>query len=220
MSTSAHEPEESRVARSPGTLRIRSYLQVYVACAILFQLGGATPSWGPSSLIEASCAGLFVMLAVTCLALMGRSSGYHRGFWLASCLALTLLGVDEFFELHESLSASFLSQTDHLKVLLWIGAGGGLALVHWLERPSRSAQWAMLVGFAMHTLYLLVEVGDGGYYQLPLTPEVTRLTEEIFELLMLSAYLFAFGVIEAESREQEPESQAEPTEVQHFDRAA
>jgi hypothetical protein len=199
---------------------MRSFLQVYVACAVLFQLGGATPAWGPSSLLEACCAGLFGMLAVVCLTLMRRSSGYSRGFWLVSGAALILLGVDEFFELHESLAVEFLSQTDHLKVLLWVGAGGGLALVHWIERPSRSAQWAMLLGFAMHTLYLLVEVGDGGYYQLPLSAEVTRLTEEILELLMLSAYLFAFGSIEAESRECEPAIQAEPPEDQRLDRAA
>lgn len=201
-------------------LRLRSFIAVYISCALLFQMGGATPSWGPSSLLEAFCAGLFVMLGVICLTLTRRAAGLHRAFWLASCFALILLGVDEFFELHESASPGFMRETDHLKVLLWIGAGGALALVHWFEKPSRAAQIAMAIGYAMHTFYLAVEVGDGGYYQLPLGANAVRLLEELFELLMLSAYLFAFGSIESESREMEVESGADSTESQRLERAA
>jgi len=201
-------------------LRLRSFLLVYIACALLFQLGGATPSWGPSSLLEAFCAGLFVMLAVMCLALTKRATGLHRFFWLASCCALVVLGVDEFFELHGSVPLGFAQETDHLKVLLWIGSGGALALVHWLEKPSRAAQLAMALGFLMHTLYLAAEVGDGGYYQLPLGEDVVHLAEEVFELLMLSAYLFAFGTIESETRELPAAAEADSGEDQHLKRAA
>jgi len=220
MSSSNSETDSYEPRLRPGPLRLRTFLLVYVACALLFQLGGATPAWGPSSLLEAFCAGLFVMLAVLCLVLTRRATGLHRAFWLVSCLALVVLGVDELFELHESAPVGFLRETDHLKVLLWLGAGGALALVHWFERPSRAAQLALVIGYAMHTLYLAVEVGDGGYYQLPLEPGTIRLIEELFELMMLSAYLFAFGSIESESREVPVESGADSEESQRLDRAA
>jgi hypothetical protein len=218
---SLHPESGTRACHSAyEPLRLRSFLFVYIACALLFQLGGATPAWGPSSLIEAFCAGLFVMLAVMCLALTKRAAGLHRLFWLASGLALVALGVDEFFELHESAALGFASETDHLKVILWIGSGAALALVHWFERPSRVAQLAMAFGFLMHTLYLAVEVGDGGYYQLPLGEGVIRLAEEGLELLMLSAYLFAFGTIESETRELPETDEAHSDESEPLERAA
>jgi hypothetical protein len=179
-------------------LRVRPFLAVYVACALLFQLGGATPSWGPSSSLEAFSAGLLGMLAALCLVLMRRAAGWHRLFWLVSCLALALLGLDEFFELHESTALGRGGNAEALKVALWIGAAGALFLVLRFERPTRAARLAMCAGYGLHTLYLVAELGDGGAYRLPIGEGGLRVAEDLLELAMLTAYLFAFGSLESE----------------------
>ncbi len=201
MSSHRSEPVGPFGGLRPWPRRILSFLTVYVACALLFQLGGATPSWGPGSSLEAFSAGLFAMLAVMALVLAKRTAGWHKAFWVASFCALAALGADEVFELHESGSAGL--ATDHLKVGLWIGAAGALAIVHWLERPSRGAQAAMAVGYALHTVYLVAELGDGGYFNLPLAEATLELSEGIAEVLMLSAYLLAFGAMATEPDEVE-----------------
>lgn len=191
--------------------RIRSFLLIYIACAVMFQLGGATPDWGPQSSLEAFSAGLFGMLAWMALVLAKRKHAASRAFWIASFVALVILGLDEFFEIHESIQLGTGSESDHLKVGLWLGAAGALALVHWLERPSRGAQMAMAMGYAAHTLYLVAEVGDGGYFHMPgVSAATTALAEDVFELLMLSMYLFAFSAIDSESAQSDTEEEEEP----------
>ena len=194
------DTEGGRAAARPRIRmgRLPSFLLVYAACAFVFQLGGATPRWGPASPLEAFCAGLFGMLAWMSLLLALRTSGWRRVFWLASLTGLAALGVDELFDLHESSRIGHAA--DHLKVGLWIGAAGALAVVCWIERPSRGARAAMLLGFFMHSSYLALEIGDGGYFRLPLLSTATlELGEGLCELAMLSAYLYAFGAIASES---------------------
>ena len=178
--------------------RVLPFLAIYLAFALIVQVVGATPAWGPQSSLEALCAGLFMMLAMTAVLLSRETVGWHRWFWLASGGALVVLGLDEFFEIHESIGLGGPGQADHLKLALWVGAGAAFAVVHWLERPSRLCQVSMATGLLMHTLCMVVEVGDGGYFRLPLSPGAATFLEDLFELLMLSAYLFAFDTILAE----------------------
>jgi len=187
-----------RPGSRPWGRRVSTFLTIYLACALMFGLGGATPEWGPDSLLEAFSAGLFGMLAVTALVLARQAGGWRRAFWVVSMIALVAFALDEVLEVHESVGLGLAG--DPFKVLLWVGAGGALAFVHWLERPSRGAQRAMLLGFVLHGLYLVAEVGDGGYFRLPYLSEQSReLIEGLAELSMLSAYLLAFGEMAAES---------------------
>lgn len=188
-----------------------SFLIIYGACALMFQLGGATPSWGPSSALEAFSAGLFAMIALVTLGLARKATGWRAAYWFASSLAIAALGLDELFELHEAVELPILSEADHLKVALWLGAAGSLAVVHWMERPPRRAQAAMALGYALHTVYLILETGDGGYFRLPMSAGLRDIGEELAILGMLSAYLISFWSISAVAAEPAPMEPVAPT---------
>ena len=90
------------------------------------------------------------MLALMGLLLARRTSGWRRAFWSVSLVALATLGVDELFDLHESSGVGLVA--DHMKVVLWLGAAGALAVIHWLERPGRGARRRWLPLPALRTV--------------------------------------------------------------------
>ena len=79
-----------------------------------------------------------------------------------------------------------------------IGAGGDAAVLYTIvrmERPSRFAAGAIILGYVFHTVYIFVEMGDGDFFTLPVERNALRWWEEISELLFLCSYLVGFVLV-------------------------
>ena len=53
----------------------------------------------------------------------------------------------------------------------------------------------MAIGYAFHTAYILVETGDGDAFTLPVSIELLKWSEEVFELLFLAAYAYGLWML-------------------------
>lgn len=65
-----------------------------------------------------------------------------------------------------------------------------------MEEPSLTARRAIFTGYLFHSLYILVELGDGEFFRIPfLSIHLLKWSEEFFELFFLASYLLAFVLI-------------------------
>jgi hypothetical protein len=84
-----------------------------------------------------------------------------------SCAALFVLAMDEIFQFHERTEKLELFDDDYLKVIYWLATAFVFRLVFRMEEPSLTARCAILTGYLFHSLYILVELGDGGFFRIP-----------------------------------------------------
>jgi len=169
---------------SPNLGVLLIFLACYITCALILQVTSDLPPWKAQAPVEFFTMGLLWMLCLVSLSNAYRSSRsrLRMFFWLVSCVALAALAVDEILEFHET-KALILGEDDPFKVIIWLIGGAAL---YWIcsrkDAPSRTRR-ACIVGYLIHSLYILVELGDGNYFELPILSKSTLTwLEEIFEL--------------------------------------
>ena len=85
-----------------------------------------------------------------------------------------------------------------------LGAMAGLYLLYTIENPSKKVIQFFLIGFMLHLCYLTVDFGDGDFFRLPISDEVSHWAEEIFEMLAIQTYfagLIVFYMTQAQTNE-------------------
>ncbi len=172
---------------------LASFMACFIAAAITTQIySGIHPTMDHSPL-DFFTGGALWMVSALCLVKAARATRniVHSLFWLAGCAALSMLAIDEFIGLHEA-TESVVGDDDHIKVVMWACTPVALALIVKVAKAPREIAMFFVLGFAIHTGYLAVDVGDGDYFTLPLPLETLQWTEDIFELLFVSSYLFTF----------------------------
>jgi hypothetical protein len=102
------------------------------------------------------------------------------------------LAIDEGLGIHERTERIGVND-DLAKIVIWIAVPFVLLRVFNLG-GSRAVRNAFIAGYAWHTLYILVEIGDGEFFQLPVANERLEAAEEVFEVLFLACYMFGFTV--------------------------
>ncbi len=183
------------IVRRLDVLTLLAFIAVIICIAVWSQiLSGASPS-DESSPLEFFTRGLLWMLSLTCLLTANRHRSWKLAFWLAGCAALAALAIDERFEFHEQTARRGWFDDDWFKIVSWAGAAVALYLIVRMERPSRFALGAIIVGYVFHTMYIFVEMGDGEFFKLPFERNALAWWEEISELLFLSSYLVGFVLV-------------------------
>ncbi len=192
------------IMRRLDVLTLLAFIAVIIFIAVWFQiLSGICPS-NESGPLEFFTQGLLWMLSLTCLLTANRHRSWKLAFWLAGCAALAALAIDERFEFHEQTSRRGWFDDDWFKIVSWGCAAWVLYTIVRMERPSRFAIGAIIVGYVFHTVYIFVEMGDGEFFTLPFERKSLRWVEEIAELFFLSTYLMAFLIMLTSSRRAEP----------------
>ncbi len=155
------------ILRRLDILTLLAFVAVIIFIAVRFQiLSGISPS-NESSPLEFFTRGLLWMLSLTCLLIANRYRSWKLVFWLAGCAALAALAIDERFEFHEQTGRRGWFDDDWFKIVSWAGAAVVLYLIVRMEQPSRFAIGAIILGYVFHTLYIIVEMGDGEFFTLP-----------------------------------------------------
>lgn len=168
-----------------------SFLFCFTLSALFFQVLSDIPPWVDRSPIEYFTGGLLWMMSLLCMlcALAHPEVMPRQWAWLLACVALSVLAMDEFFAAHEFVERTEGIDDDHFKVTLWVMTAGVLWLICRAENAPRRIVCTFIVGYIFHSLYILVETGDGNYFRLPLVPiRQLKYSEEVFELLFLSSY--------------------------------
>ena len=186
------------IVRRLDVLTLLAFIAVIIYIAVWSQiLSGASPS-DESSPLEFFTRGLLWMLSLTCLLIANRHRSWKLAFWLAGCAALAALAIDERFEFHEQTGRRGWFDDDWFKIVGWGCAAAVLYTIVRIERPSRFALGAIIVGYVFHTIYIFVEMGDGEFFKLPFERNALAWWEEISELLFLCSYLVGFVLVHLE----------------------
>ncbi|TDJ44036.1 MAG: hypothetical protein E2O50_03700 [Gammaproteobacteria bacterium] len=125
--------------------------------------------------------------------------------WLAVCAGAAALAVDEMFEIHEQTLYLF-GEDDYIKFEIMLVAVAGLVMLHQIEKPSKGVIQLFSTGFMLHICYLVVDFGDGDFFQLPFMDITLYWAEEIFEMLAIQTYfagLILFHTTQAQTTPQE-----------------
>ena len=188
------------LSRRLDVLTILVFIAFIIFIAVWFQiLSGMSPS-NESGPLEFFTQGLLWMLSLTCLLIANRHRSWKLAFWLAGCVALMLLAIDERFEFHEQTGRRGWFDDDWFKIISWVCAAVVLYTIVRIERPARFAVGAIIVGYVFHTTYIFFEMGDGEFFRLPYQRITLWWWEEISELLFLSSYLVGFVLIHLPKR--------------------
>ena len=136
------------------------------------------------------------MIGLLCLliALLDSKIAGNPVFWLAGCVALSILAIDEAIGGHEWVERNQGLNDDYPKAVLWILTAFVLHKIYRKVRPDLRLKYVFAVGYAFHTFYLLFEISDGEFYDVSdaLQPTQAKWGEEICELIFLSAYWLGF----------------------------
>ena len=189
MSTDSEQSKQQRVLLSLLLL----FHAVYLICAILLQIrSGELPSLS-GTVFDRFTGSVLWMLSVTALLFAALRFGTPSKFllWFVVSAAAGGLAIDEMFEFHEK-TRFLLGDDDYIKILFWFCAGVGSYILYRAERPARKTAAIFLTGYLFQTLYLLVDMGDGDFFTLPVSMDVLIWVEEIFETLAMQAYLTGF----------------------------
>ena len=170
------------------------YLVLLVSAAVVIQLASSIPASQEGSPFEFFTTGLLWMLSLVSLFSAFRAASTRREvfFWLAASAALAILAIDEAFAIHERSEPSGIDD-DIVKVVMWIAVPFVLVYLVRMVQASRLVRAALAVGYVFHSLYIFVELGDGETFDLPFAIESLKWAEELFELLFLCFYLYAFA---------------------------
>ncbi|MAM63870.1 MAG: hypothetical protein CMH11_20485 [Maritimibacter sp.] len=113
--------------------------------------------------------------------------------WLLASATIGVVAIDELFMLHEK-AIEITGDDDHPKILLIACAGVGIYILSKIERLHTSAQALLWCGFFAHFCYLLADMGDGDYFDLPLGRVTLTWIEEYLELTSTALYFSALYV--------------------------
>jgi hypothetical protein len=102
------------------------------------------------------------------------------------------LAIDEMYAFHER-SEQLIGDDDHLKLLQWFVAGAALLVISRVERVAMRWSHPLILGYIVHGIYILVDLGDGGYFTFPvLALGQLQWIEELLEIGAMSLYLAGF----------------------------
>jgi hypothetical protein len=201
------------------TLFWAPYFAVYFFCALFFQLRSGLVPWDELSPVEDFTRPLLWLSSLVCLLIADcyRLRHWRSWLWLAACVALAFLALDESFQFHERLDSRG-SDDDHMKAAQWVIGLIGVCIIHLIAVPSAPARKAILFGFFFHTCYILVDVGDGDYFRMPFgTITQLRWAEEFLELSALICYSLGLIALLLATKEDsfrhrmQPPGRAEPS---------
>ena len=170
------------------------FVVLFVAAGMISQAFSEIPANREAAAIESFTAGLLWMLSLVALfsAFKASPTAGRVVFWLAAGAALGALAIDEAVALHER-TESYGINDDLAKIVMWLAVP---FVLRYIARASelRIVTVAFVVGYLFHALYLLVEMGDGEFFQLPFANDNLKYMEEVFELLLLAAYFYGFAI--------------------------
>ena len=188
--------------RTPLLGLLLLFLTGYLTSAVVLQAVGTRSPGSPGSQMEFFTACLLLMLSF--LTLLVAESQWPSRFgallWLSGSAVLAVLGLDERLEIHERAGQAAMGNDDSIKILLWLCTAVVLVFIARRYARRRSAVTrALSIGYVLHSMYLLLDVGDGDLFRipLPLSLQVIKAAEEFFELAFLSAYLVGIALIYA-----------------------
>ncbi len=170
------------------------YLFCFVACAIFLQyLSGKRPNVEGSPLDNFTSA-LLWMTSLVCLLIAGlRLDERPRALmWLFLCAVFAFLAIDEMYAFHER-SEHVIGDDDHVKLLQWVLTGVALAVIGRVEQVAQHVRRTLVTGYVIHGIYILTDLGDGGYFTIPyVSLSHLQWTEELLEISAMSFYFAGF----------------------------
>jgi len=169
------------------------FFVVYTACAVLLQIRSDELPSKSAAAVDMFTGGLFwVMSIIGILMAAIRSKTIMKALiWLGVSAGCGALAIDEIFEFHEA-TRYVVGDDDYIKIATLPIALIGLYILYRIEKPAQRVIAFFLVGLGFHALYIVSDMGDGDFFQLPF-PEITLLwAEEMLELLSLQSYLTGF----------------------------
>ncbi len=186
-----------------------AFIICFIIAAIYLQVTSPIPPWRDGTPLEYFTGGLLWMLGMFCMlnALHIARAGGISLFWLAGCVVLSLLAIDEAMRAHEWVEQNWYLNDDYFKIALWTVTPIILYIVYKKIQPSPFLKFIFICGYIIQTLYMFFEVSDGEFYIVDfLHPIDAKWGEEICELFFLSAYWLgfcAFYQMSAKSRAEE-----------------
>lgn len=166
------------------------FFAVFMICAIILQILDGELSPTSASVFDLFSGGLLWIASFIALLIAVDRIGFPLKLvmWLTVSAAAGALAIDEVFEFHER-SSVVIGDDDYIKALLWLFSGIGLYVINRLENPHNYVTFLFVVGYVFQTAYLLIDVGDGDFYELPLRMDIATWAEEILEMLFVQCYL-------------------------------
>lgn len=169
---------------------------VYLICAILLQIRSHQALSKAGSAFDVFTGSILMTISVISI-LIGtqRFNDILKLFlWLGVSVAAGAIAIDEWFEFHEktqhAAGAWFaFGDDDYIKIALWFCAGLGIYILYKIEKFSKVVLVTFLVGFLMHSFYLVIDMGDGEFFVLPFSETFMSWGEEIMELFAMQGYL-------------------------------
>ena len=175
------------------------FIACYVVSALLAQWSSDIPPWMEQAPIEYFTGGLLWMTSRLCLLLAlhpqrGRVSPY---FWLAGCVVLAVLAIDEAMAGHEWVEKNYSLNDDFPKILLWLATAKILHVIYLSAAPYTALKYIFIFGFLFQTSYLAFELSDGEFFAVPerFGQVTAKWGEELSELFFLSAYWLGFFLV-------------------------
>ena len=173
-----------------------SFLVLLTCFAVFLQVRSGESPGASGSVIDVFNAGLLWMVSILAVVMASVRTHQRAAFlaWVAASAAAAGLAIDEVFEYHER-TVRVVGDDDWSKILMLGGAVVAVAVLWRLESLPRGAKISLLCGIALQTAYLVTDLGDGEFFQLPIAEPVLKWVEEILELLAMQAYLVAIVLI-------------------------
>ncbi len=191
-----HLQAPGAVASNLHRLYLPAFAVCFVVAGVVSQVYSGLPTTVDHSPLDYFTGGALWMAAMVCMvmALINGPRVWRGLFWLAGCVALSLLAIDEYMGVHEA-TEGLVGDDDHSKVFLWALAPVALVAIGRLENVSPAVAATLGAGFIFHTVYLALDVGDGDYFTLPFALTTLQWAEDITELVFVMTYLTAFVTI-------------------------
>lgn len=166
------------------------FFLVFLVCAVVFQLMSGEPPRTSATVVDRFSSGLLWAGSVVALLLAVEKRREPRTLvgWLIVCAGAGGLAIDEVVELHER-TMQVVGEDDYSKIVIWLAAVVGVTVILRAQRDSSHSSKALIIGLVLHTAYLLTDLGDGDFFQLPLDSAIADWVEEILEILALQAYV-------------------------------
>lgn len=168
------------------------FLVPYFAATTVFQLRSDFAINMEGSPFDRMNGGLLWLASSMALmnAVLRNDDLKRSALWLLGCAAIGVVALDELFALHEH-SIQVTGDDDHPKILLFLCAVAGVFILNKLESLNRKAFWLIVAGLSAHFIYLMVDMGDGDYFTIPVSKQTLRWFEEYLELTASALYFSA-----------------------------
>jgi hypothetical protein len=168
------------------------FYAVFLICAGLLQLrSGLPPEKGGGATDQFNGALIWTTSVVALLIACVRPwPAWKLLFWLAVSAGFAAFAIDEVFEFHEQ-TRYHVGDDDYSKIAMWAVACFGVFLIYRVARPAREATAALIIAVGFTTLWLLVDLGDGDFFTIPIPLRNLFWIEEYIEMLASMFYLTA-----------------------------